>query len=46
MPDVIQRLADAGFHVTFSSPEGLAQFVRKEADIWKRVITEAKIPVD
>lgn len=46
MPDVIQRLADAGFHVTFSSPEGLAQFVRKETDIWKRVITEAKIPVD
>lgn len=46
IPDVIQRLADAGFHVTFSSPEGLAQFVRKEADIWKRVITEAKIPVD
>ena len=46
MPDVIQRLADAGFHVTFSSPEGLAQFVRKEADIWKRDITEAKIPVD
>ena len=46
MPDVIQRLADAGFHVTFSSPDGLAQFVRKEADIWKRVITEAKIPVD
>jgi tripartite-type tricarboxylate transporter receptor subunit TctC len=46
MPDVIQRLADASFHVTFSSPEGLTQFIRKEAEVWKRVITEAKIPVD
>jgi tripartite-type tricarboxylate transporter receptor subunit TctC len=46
LPDVVQRLADAGFHVTFSSPEGLTQFVRKEADVWKRVIAEAKIPVD
>jgi tripartite-type tricarboxylate transporter receptor subunit TctC len=46
MPDVVQRLADAGFQVTFSTPEGLARFIRKEADIWKRVITEAKIPVD
>lgn len=46
MPDVVQRLAEAGFQVTFSSAEGLAQFVRKEADTWKRVITEAKIPVD
>lgn len=46
MPEVIQRLADASFHVTFSSPEGLSQFIRKEADTWKRVISEAKIPVD
>lgn len=46
MPEVVQRLADASFHVTFSSPEGLSQFIRKEADTWKRVITEAKIPVD
>lgn len=46
MSDVIQRLADASFHVTFSSPEDLARFIRKEADIWKRVIVEAKIPVD
>jgi len=46
LPDVIQRLADAGFHVTFGTPEGLAQFVRKEADTAKWIITEAKIPVD
>ncbi len=46
MPDIVQRLADVGFHVTFSSPESLTQFLRKEVDIWKRVITEAKIPVD
>ena len=45
-PDVVQRLADASFQVTFSTPEGLTQFIRKEADTWKRVITEAKIPVD
>jgi tripartite-type tricarboxylate transporter receptor subunit TctC len=46
LPDVIQRLADASFQVTYSSPEGLAQFIREEADTGKRVITEAKIPVD
>ncbi len=46
MPEVVQRLADASFHVTFSSPEGFSQFIRKEANTWTRVITEAKIPVD
>lgn len=46
LPDVIQRLADASFQVTYGSPEGLAQFIRKEADTGKWVITEAKIPVD
>jgi len=46
MPDVIQRLADVGFQVTFSTPEGLSKFIRKEAETWKRVITEAKIPLD
>ena len=46
MGQLVQRLADASFQVTFSTPEGLTQFIRKEADTWKRVITEAKIPVD
>ncbi len=46
MPDVVQRLADASFHVTFGSPEALTQFIRKESVTWKWVITEAKIPVD
>jgi tripartite-type tricarboxylate transporter receptor subunit TctC len=46
MPDVIKRLADVGFQVTFSTPEELTKFIRKEAETWKRVITEAKIPID
>jgi tripartite-type tricarboxylate transporter receptor subunit TctC len=46
MPDVVQRLADASFQVTFSTPEGLTQFIRKESDTAKWVIAEAKIPVD
>lgn len=46
MPDVVQRLAAVGFQVTFSTPPDLTKFIRNEADTWKRVITEAKIPVD
>jgi tripartite-type tricarboxylate transporter receptor subunit TctC len=46
LPDVVHRLADASFHVTFSTPEGLTQFIRKESDTGKWVIREAKIPVD
>jgi len=46
MPDVVKRLADVGFQVTFSTPEGLTKFIRSQADTWKRVITAAKIPVD
>lgn len=46
MPDVVQRLADVGFQITLSTPEGLTAFIKSQADTWKRVITEAKIPVD
>lgn len=46
MPDVVQRLADVGFQITLSTPEGLTAFIKSQADTWKRVITAAKIPVD
>lgn len=46
MPDVVQRLADVGFQITLSTPEGLTAFIKSQADTWKRVIREAKIPVE
>lgn len=46
MPDVIQQLAAVGFQVTFSTPQQLTSFIQKEAETWKRVIVEAKIPLD
>lgn len=46
MPDVVQRLAEVGFQVTFSSPSDLTKFIKSQAETWKRVITEAKIPIE
>ncbi|OGA46468.1 MAG: hypothetical protein A3F74_10000 [Betaproteobacteria bacterium RIFCSPLOWO2_12_FULL_62_58] len=46
MPDVVQKLGTVGFQVTLSTPEGLTKFIKAQADTWKRVITEAKIPID
>ena len=46
MPDVIKRLGSVGFQIRTSTPEGLVQFIRSNAEKWKKVIHDAHIPVN
>jgi len=45
MPDVIKRLGSVGFLVHVSTPEGLVQFIKSNAEKWTKVIHDAHIPV-
>lgn len=46
MPDVQKTLSQAGFMITPSSPEQLADFVRHEIEKWTRVVKTAGITAE
>ncbi|RYG31766.1 MAG: tripartite tricarboxylate transporter substrate binding protein, partial [Burkholderiales bacterium] len=44
-PDVKKRLTDAGIDVVHLGPQEFASFIKKDYADWKRVVSEANIPV-
>jgi len=44
LPEMKARLAEASIDVTPSSPEEMAAFIRREIDMWTRVVRDANIP--
>ena len=45
-PDLVERMRAGGYELGGSTPEALAARVRNDIDKWRRVIVEAKIPVE
>ena len=44
LPEMKARLAEASIEVTPSSPEEMAAFIRREIEMWTRVVRDANIP--
>jgi tripartite-type tricarboxylate transporter receptor subunit TctC len=43
LPDVKERLAAMGFEPTPSTPEALTAHMKRETELWSKVIREAQI---
>ena len=46
LPDVKERLANAGFEVVVSTPEQFAEFTRSEIQKWGKIVKAAGLKVD
>jgi len=46
MPDVVQILTRAGFHISSSTPEELGDFLKNEVDKWEKVVKAAGIKAE
>ena len=44
LPEMKARLAEASIEATPSSPEEMAAFIRREIEMWTRVVRDANIP--
>jgi tripartite-type tricarboxylate transporter receptor subunit TctC len=45
LPDVKEKMQNAGFDAKSSTPEQFAEFIKAETTLWTKVIKEAKIPM-
>ena len=43
-PDTQKKLVDIGVDVTPTTPEQFGAFIKRESDMWTRVVREAKVP--
>jgi tripartite-type tricarboxylate transporter receptor subunit TctC len=46
MPDVVEQMVAQGLTVQTSSPEALGTLVRADFARWRKIIADAKIPVE
>ncbi|TRZ75938.1 MAG: tripartite tricarboxylate transporter substrate binding protein [Deltaproteobacteria bacterium] len=44
MPDIQEKMRNAGFEAKSSTPEQFAEFIKAETTLWGKVIKEAKVP--
>ena len=45
-PEIRERIVGIGYEPTVTGPEALAEFLRKETDMWAEVIRKANIRAD
>jgi tripartite-type tricarboxylate transporter receptor subunit TctC len=46
LPDVKERLFNAGFEIVTSTPEQFAAFTRDEIQKWRKIVKAAGLKVD